>query len=101
MAVSETYPQRSESVNSLAVYNCTHMIAGNNTLEVAGSVHIKYNNREIVFHTKCKRRHIHYTQVFTETFLKADVLVLRCSRIFFGIGCVNTCLLYTSDAADE
>ena len=68
-------PKGNSRVNSLTVYDCAHMIAGNNTLQIAGAVHIKHNNGQIIFHAKCKGCHIHYTQVFTKTFLKADVLV--------------------------
>ena len=52
-------------------------------------IHIKNNDRQMIFHAQCKSGHIHNTKVLINTLIKAQFFKTLCIGVFFRIGIVK------------
>ena len=70
---------------------CTGLFTVNNFQQVAFLVHIEHDDRQLVFFTKCKGRHVHDVQILFIRFLERQFVIS--TRVPF-----NTTLACTSIA---
>src|ERR1700738_3386689 len=71
-------------------YEGTHIAFRNHFQEIAGFIHVKNDDWQLVFHAKSEGCHVHYPQVFRDAFLEGDGVEFFSVRVFFRVGSVYT-----------
>ena len=65
------------------------MFSSNDLLKVAGRIHVKNNDGQIVFLAESKGRAVHYFKSFLKNIMKTDGLKLDRIFIFFRVSIID------------
>ena len=75
------------------MHYCSDFFSADYFFQVTYRIHVKNDNRQIIFFAHASSGQVHYFQTTFQNFIIGDVAEFGCSAVFLGVGSLNA--IYT------